>query len=467
MSPRRSQLLGLAVLVATPLLLASCRSGSTPAEDGTIPVPERIVVIGIDTLRPDHLPFYGYGRDTVPNLAHVAEEEGVVFENAYASSSWTLPSMASVFTSLHPIQHGVVDRDYRLGEVPTLAGELSSAGWTTAALVNHFYVSSLFGFDRGFDQFHEIGVARDFSELDQVRADVVVRTAVEWIEEHADRRFYLYLHLFDPHWNYDAPAPWGETFTDPSYDGPATGRWTYLRQFLPPDRLMPPRDLQHVKDLYDGEILFTDQALGRLFASLRAEDLWDDALVIILSDHGEEFQEHGSVHHVRTLMEEVLRVPLLLKPPGGRPGWMRPRIGERVRNLDVAPTILELSGVEPPPTFEGRSLVELLGSEGEGREIFAHTQRYESDKASLHVGDEKLIHQFTEGRERVALFDLAEDPAERENLAAVRWERTQALVRELSDAMASMLGRTAPRPENAPELSDEVKESLEALGYVE
>lgn len=445
-------------------------SGSAPGEP-RIPVPERILVIGIDTLRADHLQPYGYPRDTAPHLARLAAEEAVLFENAYAASSWTLPSMASVFTSLHPIQHGVVDRGHRLGEVPTLADELSDSGWTAAAMVTHVYVSSLFGLDRGFDEFHEISVARDFSEHRQIRADVLEREARRWIDEHAEDRFFLYLHFFDPHWNYDAPQPFTERFADPAYDGPASGRWSYLENFvatswmMPPQ--MPPADLQHVKDLYDGEIYFTDHVLGRLFEGLRERKLWKDTLVIVLSDHGEEFQEHGSLHHIRTLFEEVLRVPLLIKPPGGRRDWMRQRVDERVSHVDLAPTILELAGREPPPAFEGRSLLPLIERPGDDRPIFAHTQRHHSDKVALRVGDEKIIRQTLEGREGVALYDLADDPGETRNLALERRDRTAELLEELDAEIRGMLERRAPAPENAPELGEEIEEELRALGYVE
>ncbi len=334
------------------------------AEPASLATPARVIAIGINTLRPDRLSAYGAVRATSPNLERLVGE-GVRFDRAYASSPWTLPSMASVFTSLSPPQHGVEDRGARLdANVPTLARAFTEAGWRSAGIVTHIYVSRRFGLDSGFADWSELGIDENFREGQQPRADIVVDAVLAWLRLHASERFFLYVHLFDPHWDYAPPAPFDRRFTDPGYGGPADGSFRWLRRFVGGRAAMAPADLAQVIALYDGEIAFTDAQLGRLFAAMRERGIWDDTLVAVFADHGEEFQEHGSVHHIRTLYDEVLRVPLLLKPAGGRSPGMRAVVPERVRLLDVAPTLRELSGLRAPPTFRGESLVPLLHARG-------------------------------------------------------------------------------------------------------
>jgi arylsulfatase A-like enzyme len=214
------------------------------------PKPNNIVLICVDTLRSDHLSGYGYDRPTTPNLDALVAEEGITFENAYASAPWTLPSVASVFTSLHAPQHGVEDQGTSLSEDATTLSELLSGNdWLTAAFVTHIYVSSLFGLDQGFSEFHELSIDWNFKEGFQLRADQLNRRVLPWLAQHADSRFFLYLHYFDPHWDYSPPSPYRARFTDPDYLGPADGTWNHLQNYLPVERLMPPEDLQHTEDL--------------------------------------------------------------------------------------------------------------------------------------------------------------------------------------------------------------------------
>ncbi len=432
--------------------------------------PKHIVVVGVDTLRSDHLSGWGYERSTTPNLDQMAEQESVLFENAYSSSSWTLPSMASVFTSLHPMQHQVVDRGFRLDpSLATLAGLLSENGWRTAGFVTHIYVSSLFGLDSGFGDFFELSIDWSFEEGHQLRADALNREVFPWLSTHADEQFFVYIHFFDPHWDYDPPAPWSSEFTSPDYPGPATGSWAYLRDFLPLDMLMPEPALQRVIDLYDGEILWTDHQVGRLIEHLRSLGIWDDTLFVLLADHGEELQDHGSVHHIRTLYEEVLRVPLLVKTPGGREPATRSRVTERVSNLDIAPTILDFAGVKPDADFEGRSLRPLMKQSGRDRPIFAHTQRHLSDKATLIQDNLKVIHSWAPGEEGTELYDLDSDPDERTDLSALDPEETQRALDRLLGEIQRMRAWSQDRELqlDPTSLSPEQIEHLRALGYVD
>lgn len=445
-----------------------CAGCGEPWDD--ISRPSHIVLICVDTLRPDHLSGYGYERPTTPNLDELAATEGVVFEHAYASSSWTLPSVMSVMTSLHAPQHGVEDRGSRLSDqASSLPERLSGDGWHTAAFVTHIYVSSLFGFDRGFAEFHELSIKWDFKEGHQLRANKVNQRVLPWLNVHAESPSFLYLHYFDPHWNYSPPGPYRSRFTDPDYDGPADGTWNHLNQYLPRDQLMPPADLAQTVGLYDGEILWTDHQLGRVFGRMKTLGIWNEALVVIFGDHGEEFQEHGSVHHVRTLYEEVLRVPLIVKLPGGRPATARPRVAERVRLVDIAPTILAVAGSPDWPGIAGRNLLPLIFEPGVDRDIFAHTVRHKANRMALMTGKWKLILTYKTAGKSIELFDLAADPLERVSLAEERPDVAGELVEKTWREFVSMrlwnrdrLSRGEPVV-----LSTEQEEQLRRLGYIE
>lgn len=427
------------------------------------PAARRVILVTVDTLRPDHLSAYGYPRPTSPVLERLVREEAVRFDRAYAPAPWTLPSMTSLFTSLDPNRHGVEDRGTALAsEIVTLATAFGAQGWHTASFVTHIYVSSLFGLDNGFREFHELSIHSEFGEGFQLRADAVNDRVLPWITARGDDRYFLHVHYFDPHWDYDAPEPYGTMFTDPAYRGDASGEWTYLEQFVPSDRRMAPADLAHVVGLYDGEIRFTDGEIGRLFDHLERLDLWDDSVVIVTSDHGEEFQEHGSVHHIRTLYEEVLRVPLIVKPVAGAVASTRRQVSETVRTIDVAPTALELAGLTVPRAFEGASLVPLLRDPGKDRAVYARTVRHGADKEALVRGWWKVIRTLAETGQ-AEIYDLASDPGELRSLAGT----TAATERELTAELAGLAERRCIgcAGTTVAELSDVQIERLQALGY--
>jgi arylsulfatase A-like enzyme len=431
--------------------------------------PARVILIGVDTLRADRLSSFGYERETSPNLDRLAEEEGVRFVRAYASSSWTLPSMTSLFTSLHPPQHLVEDRGTRLApEVPTLAGAFAAQGWLTAGFVTHIYVSSLFGLDSGFSEWRELSIDWNFREGQQLRADALNDHVLRWLDQHRDKRFFLYIHYFDPHWDYAPPSPYDRHFTDPDYSGRARGTFAYLRRFIDQDRLVSPADLRHINDLYDGEIRWTDHEIGRLFERLKELDLWDDTLLAVTSDHGEEFQEHNSFHHIRTLYEEVLHVPLIIKLPGGRPRGWRETVTERVPLVDLATTLLHASRVHVPDTFEGRTLIPLMKAPGPERPVFARTLRHTEGKITLIESGYKLIRSQVPEGARLELYDLSADPGEKTSIEGTESERAVRLEEQLDAWLQRMLeSRSGLGGSGLPVvLTPEQREHLRALGYL-
>ena len=334
--------------------------------------PPNVLLIGLDTLRVDRLSVYGYERSTTPRLQALAAE-GVRFDQAISAAPWTAPSFASVFTGLMPSAHGVVDRLTTLsGELGTMTERFRRGGWRTQAFAFKAYLFNL-GFERGFDDW--LNVPR----IDRTADDSVAK-ALAFLDRHGDRRFFLFLHLDDAHEPLRQPSPWDERFADAGE----------LERF----GLDPPVDISHrplegcvacrgaegvtpayretAAALYDGAVSFMDDRLGRLFDEMRRRRLWNDTVIAVVSDHGELLWDRGGrFGHGHSLDEEVIRAVLIIKP-AGHPGPGGGRVVEQqVRLTDVAPTLLELAGLEvPAPAPDSRSLVPLMrGSSREAGEI--------------------------------------------------------------------------------------------------
>ncbi len=422
---------------------------------GAYPAAKGVVLISIDTLRRDHLSLYGYPRRTTPGLEGLSRE-AVVFEDMVSTSSWTLPAHASLLTSTSPSAHGATSSKFGLSpDWPGLPRVLRDAGFFTQAMTTHVYLSKEYGFGDGFDRH------RYFPET---RAEEVTDQAIHFLEAKGDSDFFLFLHYYDPHWHYDPPAPFDRAF-DPTYQGEATGIWWDFKE-LDADSI-DPKDLHHIQALYDGEILYTDRQLERLFQEMKRLGVFENALVVVTSDHGEEFLDHGQWEHQKTLYEEQLRVPLLIKFPNAAMGSRRV-IGQ-VSLVDVAPTVLDALGVPAPPTFEGRSLLDAArGSESAEAEAWAETEHTidGTRKVALRRGasGEKAIFTLRKSGLEIELFDLERDPREKERLdaAASREALESRLAAYLAEAEARRGGKTRP----PVDLDPEDLERLRSLGYV-
>ena len=392
------------------------------AARGEVASIENILLISVDTLRADHVSWHGYPRDTTPALARLARR-GVVFEQAMSTSSWTLPAHGSLLTGLYPSAHAAQDDGSRLAAaVPTLAGMLRAAGFRTFAVVSHVYVASPFGFDRGFDVFDDSMIEGGAANP---RGDRVVDRALELLDERdPGAPFFGFVHLYDPHWDYAAPAPDTRRFVAPDYAGPIDGSYSAMIPFLSGSGLGG-EDLAALVGYYDGEIAWVDRQLGRLVEGLAARGLERTTLIVLTSDHGEEFLEHGRLGHGRTLYEEQLRVPLLLHHASLPPERRR----EPVSLIDVAPTLLELAGLEPPSELPGRSLRNLVPRD---RVLFAESIRFGLAWRAARRGERKVV-QLAEAGGR-AFFDLARDPREQQPL---RDDPTGGVLGDALDAYAA------------------------------
>ena len=367
------------------------RDRKVPAADAP-----NVLLLSIDTLRADRLGCYGYTRGTSPHLDRLVAE-GTLFEWAYSSAPWTLPSYASLFTSLLPADHraGVVsEREARFGtddvapkkttellrpDVGTLAEAARSAGWRTAGFYCNPYIGASAGVDRGFDRWVRY----------QSGAKAGVDLAQAWIADNAKQPWLAFVHLIDPHMPYAPPAPYDERFAGTKVeDLPA---WPPSLGAL---RAQADENLRRLcSDLYDGEIAYADAQLGRLLEALRVSGELDNTVVILHSDHGEEFWEHGGCDHGHALHEELLRVPFAIVWPGRVPAQ---RIATRVRTLDLYPTLAELLGWQAPHALaDGVSLVPLLQGSAS-----AHDRRVTAE--AILWGDREHKALFDQGLKYIA-----------------------------------------------------------------
>jgi arylsulfatase A-like enzyme len=447
-------------LVCLALLAVSAGCSSEPARR-----PDVLLIV-VDTLRADRLGAYGSQRGLTPFLDRFASE-GVVLGRAYAPSSWTLPSVATLFTSRHASRHGVVGYASPLRPEEETLGELFAAsGYSTFGYSANFRLAGFQGWAQGFEVWEAPVGSMKPGEKPYLTADRVRERVLAWLGESWRRDgppCFVYLQLMDPHSPYDPPEPFASRF------GPGPAARTQaarINEKLTTLRLDEIRaeDAAVAASLYDGEVGFVDHELEQLFAELATRGFLEDAVVVVTADHGEEFREHGNLVHGFSLYEESVRVPWLVQAPGLAPR----RVDEPVSLLDLAPTLLELAGLAPGTGFEGRSLVPLLrGDVGraeapvllelwpsrEPRDVRVH-------ELGLVQGSRKLL-RHPKGFE--TLFDLARDPGEREPASGETAEAAP-----LREALARVLpeGVRGAKPAEPFPLSEERKRELKALGYL-
>ena len=329
----------LGMLLVPALACASCGAGADR-------VGPNVLLIVVDTLRRDHLGCYGYERDVSPHIDRLAADS-VRYENAYSQAPWTTPSIGALLSSQYPSTLGIRNERSVLSQDLVLLPELlQEYGWSTGAVVSHGFCSSKWGFDQGFDFFDETNVLGHAG----VSSAGVTRAALRFIDAHAGDPFFLWLHYFDPHNEYLSHPGHGYQRERP-YRGPVNPRNNFykLRRIL--DRLGPP-DWDELRRLYDSEIAFTDHHIGRVLERLRSLELYEDSLVILTADHGEEFGDHGRLGHAHSLYQELVHVPLLVKYPGSEPLVAE----DPVALVDLYPTLLEFLGLPLPEGLVGRSL---------------------------------------------------------------------------------------------------------------
>ncbi len=437
-----------------------------------------VILISVDTLRADHLGCYGYGRETSPNIDSLADDS-VSFSNVYASSPWTLPSHVSMLTSLHGVHHQVYQDDEKMDPaILTLADLLRQNHFFCTAFTGGGFVSSVYGFSKGFDMYQEGegGVHR------QDAAEYLSRIVTEWLDAHSkDKNFFLFAHTYQPHDPYACPEPFKDMFLAED------AKWRHINLmghlggrtglFKP----LPEEERQNIVDLYDGEVRYTDEVLiGPLIRKLKQLELYDRCLIIFTSDHGEEFYDHKSWGHGHQLYDESLKVPLLVKFPGSR--YRGNKVPHIVSLVDIVPTILEELRIDISDlSLDGESLLPVIeGKEKEDRSFWADIgdnvlDSHVPQKTSTNKGFEKLIlnKKYTEEdlsyfeypppeTGPVELYALKDDPGEEINIADSRATLVNQLIRKIE----VLYSQARKRRTLKPEIDEDLKEQLKALGYI-
>ena len=448
-------------LLLVPIVAASLCACTSKTADRR----PNVLLFSIDSLRADHVGAYGYPRRTTPVIDRLAAE-GVVFEQAISSTSWTLPAHVSLLTGLPDFAHGVTRVTSKLPATAfTLAEAFSAQEYETVGFFSGPFLDPAFGFAQGFHRYIDCtsygGLSRSHRRAAHAAShEDRTNPAVLWNVMHEldrvrDRPFFFFVHMWDVHYDLIPPPPF-DTMFDPDYRGTFDGsRFHRNRDFRPG---MNRADFEHVLALYDGEIRYTDETIGRILEFAAARGLLDNTLVVVTSDHGDEFLDHGKKGHRHTLYQEVIHIPLVL----WWPHRLRPaRISNVVRLYDLAPTVLELAGLPIPPTMQGVSLAGVVAGKASAAQLAAQSE--------LTIGKEVRLRSIVRGRMKViaderhgtvTFFDLAADPLEHHPLR----DPDQPEARQLLD----LLARSGPAPPiSHSTVPPAVESRLKALGYLD
>ncbi len=434
-----------------------CLTGCPGSSPQHLPPPAHpVIILDIDTLRADHLGCYGYRRDTSPNIDALAAES-TRFEWAFSQAPNTPPSQTSILTSLYPSVHGMIRHTDRVPqEVTTLAEVLADQGFRTAAFVDGGYMSPDFGIGQGFDLY----VKHDLEGL-----EVIGPKVVKWVRRHASETFLLLVHTYDVHTPYDPPEPFRSMFLaglEPATAGFETRPQNLKRlvRDLKDEQPAARNDLAYAEACYDGGIRYVDEWIGMFLGELAELGLLDRATILLLSDHGDEFFEHGSVLHSR-LYATVTRIPLLIRRPGGTGAGVVSRV---VESIDIMPTVLEMVGAPLPEGIQGRSLLPLMrGEPAPPGRAFGESPFYGGRRSIVHDGHHLL---WTRRSGRLELYELESDPLEQTDLTAVEPQRTARMRRTLR-RWQKMIDRSARDSESGQVLDPETAEHLRSLGYLD
>ncbi|RIL05821.1 MAG: hypothetical protein DCC71_09075 [Proteobacteria bacterium] len=437
-----------------------------------------LLLIVIDTLRADVLSCYG-GPIEAKAICGVAEDGGTVF-TGFSHASWTKPSFASLLTSTLPSTHNTMAKTATLPQDLELVSEaLQKHGYATGGIVANINLAPSFGFEQGYDEYHYLspdylfGAEESSSKLifyqigrkvalkvkpghrvsDYYQnAETVTGVASDWLTRHKDSRFFLLLHYMDPH--------------DPYFAHPYRGEAIARVEAENPDPALAGR----MRELYDEEVRYTDEWIAELEAHLRSLGLWDDTMIVITADHGEEFFEHGGWWHGKTLYEEQIAVPMLVKWPKGRVEAPARVDDHPVRHKDVAPTLLALAGAPVPPGMQGKDLAVPYEQRSETERLHYAEEDHEGNVLrAIRTKDWKLIEANAgnpRGLPETELFEILADPHEKQNVAHARPEKTAEL-RIHAEAQRQVAASQAVEGGAQAKLSKEECEKLRVLGYVQ
>lgn len=417
-----------------------------------------VVLISIDTLRADHLGCYGYGRNTSSNIDRFASKS-ILYKNCMSTSSWTLPAHASMLTGLYPSSHCVINDEFQLDDkYLTLAEILREYGYETTGFVSGWYLDSQFNLYQGFDLYDESYM----SNVADSYADELTHGVQKWLRDRKEKPFFLFLHYFDVHNNYVPPEPFGKAFRNKQDSGVNGDIVPYLSKInLEIDKNL----LDGLKDLYDGEVEWVDYNIGKFLDTLEELQLDKKTLIILTSDHGDEFLEHGHLGHRRNLYQTTMHVPLIIKLPGKNSKEINETL---VSPIDIMPTILAFLRVDIKYKFDGTNILEDKEVDSE-RYIFGELYRSKLDPGLRCIRNSRYKLIFDMQSQKQEVFDLEKDAVEKENLLNREDLVENEEILELKEKFFEFLrGRTKAESHNSSmRVNTEKRKELKSLGYLQ
>jgi arylsulfatase A-like enzyme len=475
-----------------------------------------VLVYVVDALRADHLSAYGYDRETTPNIDALCED-AVRYENCFSTATWTRPASVSLLTGAYPPTHGVRHREHRFPpELPRFPQTLSEAGFETVGVSTMGNVSTTLGYDVGFDSYHDLykddEIVRkrkrtstkreqlaheDRDEIALPRAEDITER-LEPVYDDPPEDLFAFCWSIDTHMPLDPPEGYRQ-FMDSAYDGPVDGSFESM-----PEELTDV-DISHLVDLYDSEISYVDAQIGKLIDTLKRQGVYDDSVVVVVGDHGEAFREHETIFHGNFPYDEVLHVPLVIKPPAN--DGTSETVSDIVSIVDIFPTVLDMLGIDDRPACTQGQVLAPFAETPTDRPVYSETQlrgfkpAYRAVRTDrwkyidierpalvdvlrgLHIHRDSLPHaRFVLATLRDGLYgelfdmddeflyDLSADPSERQNLATERptdiaeW---QDQLREWLDECAALHEEVVGSTDTGADIDADTEEQLKQLGYVD
>jgi choline-sulfatase len=464
-TPRRSALPCLLFSMA----LSGCGGESAPKGNDK----DVVALVIIDTLRRDALGCYGNTEAHTPTIDGLAKE-GTRFGQAISASGWTLPSVASIMTGNWPAMHKALGKNTRLTpiteDLPMASEVFAANGYTSIGFANAAFLSPLLGLDRGFDLFDH----KHAYNWEIRRADETVDAALNVISQREGEKIFLLLHLFDAHLDYDPPdgfiTPFIGARREP--DLPISMKECLALRQGEEHTAPKPADIEYIQSAYQGEVAFVDTAIERFIGGLKELGRWDATTMVITSDHGEEFWDHGGFEHGHTLYDELVRIPLVIRAP--KDITLSSHLVERqVRTIDIMPTLYNMAGIKNFPSFIGESLLPDMLGQTPARipPAFSQGTLYGADKMSWrHEGFNLIIDRAKKGVDAIELYDLEKDPLQMNDISKTRPRLTSKYSEELSKFSLDLNKRaqtiSTPEIQNmSPKKMKEYLQSIEALGY--
>lgn len=433
-----------------------------------------ILIITIDALRPDHLGCYGYRRDTSPNIDTLSKE-GILFRQAIAQASWTVPSVVSLLTSAYPFSHGVKKLgDYFPSQFISLPRILKTKGYVTGCITSLGAFDAIINMDNEFDLFHSVDTyhllpsPHNLADNELLKIFEITGKVTNLIEKNRHKKFFFWVHFVDTHFPpLNPPQPYHDLFVNDRYA--ELKEYVHINKQLSGVNGLPPMlvrqnngiaDLNYYIAVYDGAIRYVDEQIGTILKYLKKVNLDKNTLVIVSADHGEGLGEHGLYfNHSHYLYDELIKVPLIIKYEGLIP--KNEIIGNQVQHIDIAPTILDILAIKKPSTMEGKSLLPLIYKQEEP-DKFAFSNF--AELFSIRTPEWKLI--YNEEKKESELYNSQKDPGELNNVAGL--PQNESVFTKLKNELYDRMKKSRQKKETKNKtISGDLKRKLKNLGYLQ